>query len=100
MTEYQKPKEVSATLGRFENGGIVAGVAAENQRLLAQKEASVMLGYSENSNILAKMRMSKNKGKWEFMLRFIIFNGEARYPPDCLNEDIKKLKRGVSSCDK
>lgn len=96
MTEYQKPKEVSATLGRFENGG----VAAENQRLLTQKEASVMLGYSENSNILAKMRMSKNKGKWEFMLRFIIFNGEARYPLDWLNEDIKKLKRGVSSCDK
>ena len=44
-TEYQKPKEVSATLGCFENSGIVAGVAAENQRLLTQKEASVMLGY-------------------------------------------------------
>ena len=43
-TENQIPKEVSAALGRFENGGIVAGVAAENQRLLTQKEASVMLG--------------------------------------------------------
>lgn len=53
-----------------------------------------MLGYSENSNILAKMRMPKNKGKWEFMPRFIIFNGEARYPLDWLNEDIKKLKEG------
>ena len=94
MTEYQKPKEASAVLGRFENGDIVAGVAAENQRLLTQKEASVMLGYSENSNILAKMRMPKNKGKWEFMPRFIIFNGEARYPLDWLNEDIKKLKEG------
>lgn len=93
-TENQRPKEVSAALGRFENSGIVAGIAAENQRLLTQKEASVMLGYSENSNILAKMRMPKNKGKWEFMPRFIIFNGEARYPLDWLNEDIKKLKEG------
>lgn len=66
----------------------------ENQRLLTQKEASIMLGYSENSNILAKMRMPKNKGKWEFTPRFIIFNGEIRYPLDWLNEDIKKLKEG------
>ena len=34
MTEYQKPKEASSALGCFENSGIVAGVAAENQRLL------------------------------------------------------------------
>lgn len=94
MTEYKKPKEASAALGRFENSGIVAGVGAENQRLLTQKEASVMLGYSENSNILAKMRMPKNKGKWESIPRFIIFNGEIRYPLDWLNEDIKRLKEG------
>lgn len=94
MTEYKKPKEASAALGRFENGGITAGVAAENQRLLTQKEASVMLGYSQNSNILAQMRMPKNKGKWEFTPRFIIFNGEIRYPLDWLNEDIRKLKEG------
>jgi len=94
MTEYQKQKEISDALGRFENSGIAVGVAAENQRLLTQKEASIMLGYSENSNILAKMRMPKNKGKWEFTPRFIIFNGEARYPLDWLNEDIKKLKEG------
>lgn len=94
MTEYQKPKEASSALGRFENSSIVAGAAAENQRLLTQKEASVMLGYSQNSNILAKMRMPKNKGKWEFMPRFIIFNGEIRYPLDWLNEDIRKLKEG------
>ncbi|WP_297964214.1 hypothetical protein [uncultured Campylobacter sp.] len=53
-----------------------------------------MLGYSQNSNILAQMRMPKNKGKWEFTPRFIIFNGEIRYPLDWLNEDIKKLKEG------
>lgn len=93
-TESQRPKEASATLGRFENSGIVAGVGAENQRLLTQKEASVMLGYSQNSNILAQMRMPKNKGKWEFTPRFIIFNGEIRYPLDWLNEDIRKLKEG------
>ena len=94
MTEYQRPKEASSALGRFENSDIAVGVAAENQRLLTQKEASIMLGYSENSNILAQMRMPKNKGKWEFTPRFIIFNGEIRYPLDWLNEDIKKLKEG------
>lgn len=94
MTEYQKSKEASSALGRFENSDIAVGVAAENQRLLTQKEASVMLGYSQNSNILAQMRMPKNKGKWEFTPRFIIFNGEIRYPLDWLNEDIRKLKEG------
>ena len=40
-------------------------------RLLTEKEAQEYLGYSVKGNILAKMRMKTNKGKWEFMPRFI-----------------------------
>ncbi|MCZ6104030.1 hypothetical protein [Campylobacter ureolyticus] len=60
-------------------------------RLLTEKEAQEYLGYSVKGNILAKMRMKTNKGKWEFMPRFINFNGGIRYPKEWLDEDIKKL---------
>lgn len=65
------------------------------QRLLTQKEASIMLGYSANSNILAQMRMPVNKGKWQFIPRWILINGVVRYPLDWLEEDIKKFKEGL-----
>lgn len=58
-------------------------------KLLTQKEASVMLGYSPKSGILAKMRMEKYKGKWEFTPRHIEFNGTIRYPLDWLEADLK-----------
>ena len=58
-------------------------------RLLTEKEAQEYLGYSVNGNILAKMRMKTNKDKWEFMPRFINFNGGIRYPKEWLDEDIK-----------
>lgn len=58
-------------------------------KLLTQKEASVMLGYSPKSSILAQMRMEKYKGKWEFTPRYIEFNGTIRSPLDWLEADLK-----------
>ena len=49
-TEYQKPKEVSAALGRFENSGIVAGVAAAVYHIQRRSPLSPRLaqrGYQE-----------------------------------------------------
>jgi len=63
-TESQRPKEASSTLGRFENSSIVAGVGAENQRLLTQKEASVMLGYSQNSKTEKALTITKSPQKF------------------------------------
>lgn len=57
-------------------------------KLLNEKEAQEYLGYSVKGNILAKMRMKTNQGKWEFTPRFIKFNDSIRYPKEWLDEDI------------
>lgn len=58
-------------------------------KLLTEQEALAYLGYSQKSSILAQMRMKTNKDKWEFMPRFIKFNGSIRYPKEWLDEDLK-----------
>lgn len=58
-------------------------------RLLTQKEASKYLGYSENSNILAKMRAQNAKEIWDFIPRYVVFNGVIRYPLEWLENDVK-----------
>ena len=60
-------------------------------KLLTQAQASETLGYSKSSNLLAKMRIAKDKSKWEFTPRFITFNGVIRYPDEWLQEDLKKF---------
>ena len=57
-------------------------------KLLNEKEAQEYLGYSVKGNILAKMRMKTNQGKWEFTPRFIKLNDSIRYPKEWLDEDI------------
>gem|GEM_PF-2761816 len=54
-------------------------------RLFNEKEAQEYLGYSVKGNILAKMRMKTNQGKWEFTPRFIKFNDSIRYPKEWLH---------------
>ncbi|QCD52849.1 hypothetical protein [Campylobacter sp. RM16192] len=63
-----------------------------NDRNLTEKEALEFLGFSPKSNILAKMRMKKNAGKWEFTPRYITINGRIRYPLAWLKEDTEKLQ--------
>lgn len=60
-------------------------------QLLNEKQALAYLGYSEGSNILAKMRMKTNKGRWEFTPRYIIINGLIRYPKEWLDSDLQEI---------
>ncbi|WP_295149392.1 hypothetical protein [uncultured Campylobacter sp.] len=62
-----------------------------DKKYLTEKETLAFLGFSPKSNILAKMRMKKYAGKWEYTPRFITINGRIRYPLDWLKADLKKL---------
>lgn len=65
--------------------------------LLSEKQVLSYLGYSQNSNILAQMRMKTNKGRWEFTPRFVKFNGHIRYPKEWLESDIKEFLEAKDS---
>lgn len=67
------------------------------ERLLKTKEATIFLGFSEKSNILAKMRMKRNKDKYKVVPKVTTINGNIRYKISDLEEFIKlsNLQQGA-----